>query len=84
MFLHTFKLPLPVACILSVASVTVCGLLLERLAINPSKKASTVSLIIITIGASMFIRGVAGELWGKDPLPLPPFSGEKPSRFWAR
>lgn len=78
MFLHTFKLPLPLACILSVASVTVCGLLLERLAINPSKKASTVSLIIITIGASMFIRGVAGELWGKDPLPLPPFSGETP------
>jgi len=78
LFLHTLKLPLPLACLFSVASVTLCGLLLERLAISSSRKASVVSLIIITIGASMFIRGIAGELWGKDPLPLPPFSGEKP------
>jgi branched-chain amino acid transport system permease protein len=78
LFLHTFNLPLPLACLLAVASVTVCGLLLERLAINSSKRASSVSLIIITIGASMFIRGIAGELWGKDPLRLPPFSGNTP------
>lgn len=78
LFLHTFHLPLAIAIILAIASVTVCGLLLERLAINSSKKATSVSLIIITIGASMFIRGVAGELWGKDPVALPPFSGETP------
>jgi branched-chain amino acid transport system permease protein len=78
LYLNALKLPLPVACVLSVASVVVCGLVLERLAISTSKKASLVSLIIITIGASMFIRGVAGELWGKDPLPIPSFSGETP------
>jgi branched-chain amino acid transport system permease protein len=80
-FLHTLKLSLPFACLLSIASVTLFGLLMERLAISSSKKASVVSLIIITIGASMFIRGIAGELWGKDPLPLPAFSGEKPILF---
>jgi branched-chain amino acid transport system permease protein len=78
LFLHTLKLPLPLACLSAVASVTVIGLLLERLAISSSKKASSVSLVIITIGASMFIRGIAGELWGKDPLMLPSFSGENP------
>jgi branched-chain amino acid transport system permease protein len=78
LFLHTFNLPLPAACLAAVASVTVCGLLLEKLAINSSKKATAISFIIITIGASMFIRGIAGELWGKDPLRLPPFSGNTP------
>ncbi len=80
-FLHTLKLSLPLACLLSIASATLFGLLMERLAISSSRKASVVSLIIITIGASMFIRGIAGELWGKDPLPLPAFSGEKPILF---
>lgn len=83
LYWHTLKLPLALACLLSVVSVTFCGLLLERLAISSNKKASVVSLIIVTIGASMFIRGIAGELWGKDPLPLPAFSGEKPILFWG-
>ncbi len=80
-YFHTLRLALPFACLLSVLSVTLSGLVLERLAISSSKRASVVSLIIITIGASMFIRGIAGELWGKDPLPLPAFSGEKPILF---
>jgi branched-chain amino acid transport system permease protein len=37
-----------------------------------------VTLIIITIGVSIAIRGVALILWGTDPLPLPPFTGEDP------
>jgi branched-chain amino acid transport system permease protein len=77
-FLHTLSLPLPLACLLAVMVVTGCGLVLERLAINSTQKAASVSLVIITIGASMFFRGIAGELWGKDPLSLPPFSGENP------
>ena len=36
------------------------------------------SLIIITIGASILIRGLAGQFWGKDAVPLPAFSGETP------
>jgi branched-chain amino acid transport system permease protein len=40
-----------------------------------------VSLIIITIGASIFIRGISGEVWGKNPVVLPPFSGDEPISF---
>jgi len=36
------------------------------------------SLIILTIGASIFIRGAAGLAWGKNAVPLPAFSGERP------
>jgi branched-chain amino acid transport system permease protein len=51
------------------------------LAISLSRKASVLALIIITIGASILIRGIAGEVWGKNPVALPAFSGEKPILF---
>ena len=37
-----------------------------------------VTTIIITIGAAIFLRGVASLLWGKNSLPLPAFSGNEP------
>jgi branched-chain amino acid transport system permease protein len=38
-------------------------------------------LIFITIGASIFIRGLIKLTWGKRPLALPPFSGEDPVKI---
>lgn len=76
--LHSLSLPLPVAFLLAVIITAIVGFLLERLAIRPAKAASVVSLIIITIGASIFIRGIAGQVWGKDAVPIPSFSGETP------
>jgi len=71
-------LPLLYACLLTVLVVSMVGVALERLAIRPARRAPIVSLIIITIGASILIRGVAGQLWGKDAVALPAFSGEAP------
>jgi len=71
-------LPLLYACLLTVLAVSMVGVALERLAIRPARRAPIVSLIIITIGASILIRGVAGQLWGKDAVALPAFSGEAP------
>jgi branched-chain amino acid transport system permease protein len=70
-------LPLWLACLVAVVIVTIVGLLLQRLAIRPAKNASVVTLIIITIGASIFLRGLAGQFFGKESVPLPPFSGEQ-------
>lgn len=70
--------PLFFSIILAVALTMVIGILFERLAINPAKKASVVTLVIITIGASIFIKGVAMLVWGKDPFALRAFSGEEP------
>lgn len=77
LFLSSLGLPLWTACLLAIVIVTLIGLLLERLAIHSARRASVVSLIIVTIGASIFIRGLAGHFWGKEPVPLPAFSGEK-------
>jgi len=67
-------LSLPLAVLVTVG----VGLLLQRFAIAPARGASVVTTIIITIGASIFLRGVALLLWGKDIFALPPFSGERP------
>ena len=70
--------PMPVAFFLSVLIVTIIGAVFERLAINPVRNASVITLIIITIGASIFIRGLALPIWGQDPIYAPPFSEGKP------
>ncbi|WP_395676692.1 branched-chain amino acid ABC transporter permease [Inquilinus sp.] len=71
-------LSLPLAALIAVAAAAVTGLLLHRLAIAPARDASPVSLIMITIGASIFLRGVAQIVFGKEFHSLPAFSGSDP------
>jgi branched-chain amino acid transport system permease protein len=77
-FLAVFKLPLAAGIILAIIISTIVGVSFERLAIRPLKNASPLSLIIITIGASIFMRGAAMLIWGKDTYALPAFSGNDP------
>lgn len=77
-FLSVAKLSLPVAMLLAILLTTVVGVLFERLAIRPLRNASPLILVIITIGASILIRGIAMLIWGKDTHALPMFSGSKP------
>jgi branched-chain amino acid transport system permease protein len=70
--------PLPLAALLAIVVSVVVGLLLHRLAIEPARGASAVTLIIITIGASILLRGVAAVLFDKDFHSLPPFAGADP------
>ncbi|MDS4028646.1 MAG: branched-chain amino acid ABC transporter permease [Candidatus Contendobacter sp.] len=74
-------LPLPLAAIAATLAAILVGLLLERFAIEPAQGASVVTTIIITIGAAIFLRGVALLLWGKGFHALPPFSGDAPIRL---
>ncbi|MEW6690427.1 MAG: branched-chain amino acid ABC transporter permease [Pseudomonadota bacterium] len=71
-------LPLPLAIVLSIATATLVGFALARFAVEPARDASVVSLIIITIGASILLRGLATLVWDKKIHPLPAFSGEQP------
>ena len=41
----------------------------------PGKKGSVITLIIITVGASIMLRGLAMLLWGETAIPLAPFTG---------
>jgi len=71
-------LPLVLAGLGATLLTALVGLLLERFAIEPAAGAPVVATIIITIGAAIFLRGVALLLWGKDFHALPPFSGDAP------
>ena len=71
-------LPLPLALLLAIVLPALVGILVEKLAIEPVKGAETVSLIIITIGASLVIRGLVQVWLGKGAHSLPAFSGDVP------
>ncbi|WP_298599478.1 branched-chain amino acid ABC transporter permease [Zoogloea sp.] len=71
-------LPLPAALLLAILVPAVVGVLIEKLAIEPVKGAETVTLIIITIGASLVIRGLVQVFLGKGTHSLPAFSGDAP------
>jgi branched-chain amino acid transport system permease protein len=77
-FLAVLNLPLLPAIVLAVIISTIVGISFERLAIRPLKSAKPLSLIIITIGASIFIRGAAMLVWGKDTHVIPAFSSNNP------
>jgi branched-chain amino acid transport system permease protein len=59
-------LAFPAAAALAVLLAVIVGVLLYRLAIAPARGASSVTLIIITIGASIMIRGLAAILFDKN------------------
>ena len=79
--LHTAGLPLALACVGAIVSVTLIGLALERLTLAPLRRVSVTNVIIITIGGSIFLKGTVMLTWGKDTAGLPSFSGEAPIRF---
>jgi len=70
--------PLPVVLLLAIALPAIVGIVMEKVAIEPVKGAETVSLIIITIGASLVIRGLVQVWLGKGTFSLAPFSGDTP------
>jgi branched-chain amino acid transport system permease protein len=71
-------LPLPIAILFSIGLATLVGLLLEKLAVEPARGAPVVTLIIITIGASILLRGLASLVWDKKIHALPAFTGDAP------
>jgi branched-chain amino acid transport system permease protein len=70
--------PLPLAALIAIGTAVAVGLLLHRLAIEPARGASAVTLIIITIGASILLRGIAQIVFDKQFHKLPPFTGDAP------
>ncbi len=70
--------PLPLAALLAVAAAIAVGLALHRFAIEAARGASAVTLIMITIGASIFLRGAAQVGFDKRFHGLPPLFGSDP------
>jgi branched-chain amino acid transport system permease protein len=77
-FLAAAGLPLALAALLAVLVAVAAGAGLSVLAIEPARGAPVVTLIIITIGASVFLRGVAQVIFDKQFHRLPSFTGDEP------
>ena len=73
-----WQLPILPALLLAIVGTALVGVLFERLAIRPLRKATPLSLVLITIGGSILLRGIAMLVWGKDTHALPAFSGDAP------
>ena len=78
-FLGLAGVPLPLAACLAIVFTVIVGLALHRFAIEPARGASAVVLIIITIGASIFLRGAAQVVFDKRFHSLRPGSATIPS-----
>lgn len=71
---------LPLAVLAGVAGAVLIGVLLYRFGIQPARHASPLSQIVVTIGASIALRGLVLLTWGTDPYRLSPFTPGKPLR----
>ena len=78
---YTAGAPLPLAALAAVVATAALGVAMNKLAIEPARGAPVVSLVIITIGVSIFIRGVAQLVFGKQIHTFPAFSGDDPIRI---
>ena len=67
-------LKLMLAVFLAVVGTTLVGIILERVAIYPARRAPIVALIIITIGATITTRAMALIVWGTRPYFVPAFT----------
>lgn len=73
--------PLPLAVLAGVVAAVLVGVLLYRLGIQPARRASPLSQIVVTIGASIALRGMVLLAWGTDPYRLAPFTQGKPLKL---
>lgn len=73
--LATGGMPVLEAAGIAVLAAAVTGALCYLLAIRPARAATGVTLIFITLGLDVALRGLALFVWGTNPLSLPAFSG---------
>ncbi len=73
--LATGGMPVLEAAAIAVLVASVTGGLCYLLAIRPARAATGVTLIFITLGLDVALRGLGLFVWGTNPLSLPAFSG---------
>ena len=71
-------LPMFLSVLAAIVFVAIVGLIVERLVIRRVRTFPRMMIIMITIGLSMTIQGLAVVLWGQDSYLLPHLSGSDP------
>lgn len=92
-FLAAAGVPLPLAALIAIVGTSLMGLLVHAAVIEPARGANAVTLIIMTIGVSLVVRGAAPIFFDKQFHRYPGFSGEasvsvlgasvQPQTFWV-
>jgi branched-chain amino acid transport system permease protein len=72
--LNAAGMPVLVAALVAIAVAATIGGVCYLLAIRPARAASGVTLIFITLGLSVALRGAALFVWGTNPYSLAAFS----------
>ena len=75
--------PLWLSVVLAVALGGAIGLAQERLTLAPVRKQPDYIRYTLTLAFAVVVRGLALILWGKDPYPLPSFSGDGVFFLWG-
>jgi len=74
--LSVYQYPFWLAFVITMIFSILLGILIEYLFLRPAKHPSILGLIVITLGAEMFLVGLAGWKWGAEQkyfsLPLDP------------
>lgn len=71
-------LPLVAAVPLAVAAAALAGAIIERGVLGPAARSSELVRIIITIGVSIALRGIALTIWSSQSYTLPAFTAGAP------
>lgn len=69
------KFSLLLAFPVAIAAGCLVGAFVALCVLIPLKRASAVTMIIITVGASILLRGLAQLFWGETARQVPPFTG---------
>ncbi|NLI83603.1 MAG: branched-chain amino acid ABC transporter permease [Deltaproteobacteria bacterium] len=72
------NMPMPLAFLTAVAGTAVVGMALERGPLRLSRNRDTLTLVMVTVGASISFRGSSMLIWGKSDHIFPAFGGESP------
>jgi len=71
-------LPAVPALLLAIVVAALAGLITDRAVINPARRHSTLTLIILTVGVAIAVEGLALLVWGVNPQRYPPFTAGPP------
>lgn len=75
------KWPLYFSIPATIAITVLVGMGLMKVSYRPGKSTSLITVLIITIGASLFISGSAMHIWDADIHRFEPFSGDVPLKL---
>jgi branched-chain amino acid transport system permease protein len=66
------QLPLPLAVAAGMAGAAMIAIVIEKVGYQPLRNTPLITPMLSTLGFSIILQNVATNVWGSDPLQLPP------------